>query len=86
MTEFDCQETKRHVHEFLQEELSDQEMADITSHLANCDSCEEDYDFEVLFNQVIKRSCEEAPPQELADRILGKIRDVLQENHRGDLA
>ncbi|MEN9715202.1 MAG: hypothetical protein RJA35_669 [Actinomycetota bacterium] len=81
MTEIDCQETKRHVHEFLQQELSEAEMADITEHIANCDSCENDYDFEVLFNQVIKRSCEEAPPQELADRILGKIREVLEENH-----
>lgn len=81
MTEIDCQETKKHVHEFLQQELSDQEMADITDHLANCDSCESDYDFEVMFNQVIQRSCTEAPPQELADRILLKIREVLEENH-----
>jgi anti-sigma factor (TIGR02949 family) len=81
MTEFDCQETKKHVHEFLHSELSTNEMQDITDHLANCDSCEADYDFEVIFNQVIVRSCTEAPPQELADRVLGKIREIQQGNH-----
>ena len=81
MTEIDCQETKKHVHEFLQQELSDQEMADITDHLANCDSCESDYDFEVMFNQVIQRSCTEAPPEELAHRIHDRIRKLLDEGH-----
>jgi len=81
MTEFDCQETKRHVHEFLQAELTEAEMDEITAHLANCDSCEADYDFETLFNDVIKRSCDEVPAQELSERILGKIRQTLAEGH-----
>lgn len=81
MAEIDCQETKQHVHEYLHNELSKEEMAEITSHLANCDSCEADYDFEVVFNQVISRACDEAPPQELADRILGKIRQIQSGNH-----
>lgn len=81
MSEIDCQETKRHVHEYLHNELSSEEMAEITAHLANCDSCEGDYDFEVMFNQVIVRACDEAPPQELAERILGKIRQIQDGNH-----
>ena len=82
MTDFDCQETKVHVHQYLQQELTDQEMDAIAAHLANCDSCEADYDFESLFNNVIKRSCQEVPPQELAERILGKIRITLAEGHQ----
>jgi len=81
MTEYDCQETKRHVHEYLQQELTEQELTDITSHLAGCDSCEEEYDFEVLFTKVIQRSCTDVPPQELADQILSKIRQTLEEGH-----
>lgn len=81
MTQFDCQETKRHVHEFLQAELTDAEMDEITAHLANCDSCEADYDFEIMFNKVIKRSCDEAPAEELGNRILDKIRKTLSEGH-----
>jgi len=76
MAEFDCQETKKHVHEFLQQELSDQEMNEVTTHLAQCESCEGDYGFEHLFNNVIQRSCTEAPPAELAGRIMAKIREI----------
>lgn len=76
MAEFDCQETKRHVHEFLHQELSEAEMADITEHLAHCDSCEMDYDLEVALNKVIQRSCTEVPPQELADKILARLREI----------
>jgi anti-sigma factor (TIGR02949 family) len=76
MPEFDCQETKRHVHEFLHNELSESEISEITAHLANCDSCEGDYDVENALNNVISRSCADVPPQELADSIMGRIRDI----------
>jgi mycothiol system anti-sigma-R factor len=81
MSEVDCQETKRHVHEYLKAELGEQELHDITAHLANCDSCEADYAFEDVFNSVIVRSCSEAPPQELAERILAKVRDFAANNY-----
>ncbi|MEY4988868.1 MAG: hypothetical protein RI933_501 [Actinomycetota bacterium] len=76
MTDFDCQETKRHVHEYLHNQLNDDEIRDITAHLANCDSCEADYDMENLINGVIKEACDEAPPAELAQRVLARIREV----------
>ena len=76
MPEFDCQETKRHVHEYLHNELSEQELVEITAHLANCDSCEEHYDIEIVFNQVIQRSCDEAPAEELAKRVMARLREV----------
>ena len=74
MTQFDCEETKKNVHEFLHNELKPEDQADITAHLANCDSCERDYDLEVFLNQAIQRSCDEAPPAELAQRVLQRIR------------
>ena len=46
MTNLDCQETKRQVHEYLHNELNESEIEDITSHLANCDSCEAVLEFE----------------------------------------
>mgnify|MGYP006211142657 FL=1 len=73
---FDCQETKRHVHEYLHNELSDQELQDITAHLANCDSCEGDYDVENVLNNAISRACADMPPQDLADSIMNRIRDI----------
>jgi mycothiol system anti-sigma-R factor len=76
MSEMNCEDTKRHVHEYLHSELDATEIELITAHLANCDSCEGDYDFENLFNSVIQRSCDEVPPQELGQRILSRIRDI----------
>jgi anti-sigma factor (TIGR02949 family) len=76
MAEFDCEETERHVHEYLHNELSEVEIKDITAHLANCDSCEGDYDVENVLNNVISRSCNEVPPQELADAIMNRVRDI----------
>jgi len=71
---YDCQETKRHVHEYLHNELSEDEIKEITAHLANCDSCESDYDLEQYVNGAIKGACSEVPPQELAERVLANIR------------
>jgi len=76
MAEFDCQETKRHVHEYLHQELSEAEIREVNVHLANCDSCESDYDLENTINGTIEKHCSEVPPQELADRIMVRIRAI----------
>jgi len=76
MKEFDCEETKALVHEYLHNELLPEDQQDITAHLALCDSCEQEYDVEVHLNEVIQRSCHEAPPKELAERVLARIREI----------
>lgn len=74
--EMNCEETKKHVHEYLQRELTEQELDDITAHIANCDHCEWEYNFESTLSNVIKVSCSEAPPEEIAEKILAKIREI----------
>ena len=76
MAEFDCEETKALVHEYLHNELRPEDQKDITTHLALCDSCEQEYDLEVYLNKAISRSCDEAPPIELANRVLDYIRKI----------
>jgi anti-sigma factor (TIGR02949 family) len=76
VNQVDCEEVKRNVHEFLHSELQERELADITVHIANCDSCERHYDIEVVFNQVIQRSCDEAPTEELAKRVKLRLREI----------
>ena len=73
----DCQQSKKRVQEYLKNELTESEMDAITAHVASCEQCESEYDFEVLFNSVIQRSCSEAPPEELAERVLQKIREQI---------
>jgi anti-sigma factor (TIGR02949 family) len=74
MAEIDCEETKALVHEYLHNELKPEAQQDITAHLALCDSCEEEYDLEVYLNKAITRSCDEAPPEKLAEKVLDYIR------------
>lgn len=74
MADFDCEETKALVHEYLHNEMLPEDQKDITAHLAVCDSCEEEYDLEVFINKAISRSCDEAPPEELAKKVLDFIR------------
>ena len=76
MKHVDCEEVKLHVHEFLHSELHETEIQNITSHIANCDSCEQHYDIEIVFNQVIQRSCDEAPASELAGRVMRRLREI----------
>ena len=59
MKKVDCEEVKQGVHEYLHSELQEEELTVITAHLANCDSCEQHYDIEVIFNQVIHRKSAE---------------------------
>lgn len=75
----DCEETKVRVHEYLHQELQEPQMEAITAHLANCETCEREYDIEVVFNQVIQHSCDEAPPPELAKRVVDRLREI--QNH-----
>ena len=81
---FDCEDTKSRVHEFLQNELTDDDIERIVAHLANCDSCENHFDLETAFNSVVKDSCQEAPPEELANRILNNIRNLDQDGRSKD--
>ncbi len=76
MKQVDCEEVKRNVHEFLHSELQESDLMEITAHIANCDSCEQHYDIEVVFNQVIQRSCDEAPTEELAERVKQRLREI----------
>ncbi len=76
MKQVDCEDVKRNVHEFLHSELHEDQLEVITAHIANCDSCEEHYDIEIVFNQVIQRSCDEAPAEELAERVMKRLREI----------
>ena len=76
MKQVDCEDVKRNVHEYLHSTMVESELEVITAHIANCDSCEQHYDIEVVFNQVIQRSCDEAPTEELAERVLRRLREA----------
>ena len=78
MAEIDCNETKKHVHEYLHKELSANELAAIDAHIANCDSCEADYNLEDTINRKIEQHCGTVPPEALIDGIKNRLQQILR--------
>lgn len=74
MSEHDCDDTRRKVHEFLQNELSEQEMQVVTEHLAHCEACEDEFDVEVALNEAIQRAYLSHVNDDVTQRVLNKLR------------
>jgi hypothetical protein len=54
--------------------LRPEDQKNISTHRALSDACEAEYDLEVNLNKAISRSCDEAPPEKLAEKVLDLIR------------
>jgi anti-sigma factor (TIGR02949 family) len=74
--QIDCQECQEQVHEYLQNEVTEDLAAAITAHVANCDHCESIYDTEDALNQVIKDSCQTGTPEQVIQRIRQHISEL----------
>lgn len=76
MTEHDCEDTKRRVHEYLQRELSEQEMKIVDEHLAHCEACEDEFDVQVALSEAVERAYREHAEDEVTQRVLEKLRNL----------
>ena len=65
-----CDETLRVLYEFLDRELSPDELAEVQRHLDACPPCKDRFMFEADVLRLVRRSCREvsAPPQ-LVERV-----------------
>jgi anti-sigma factor (TIGR02949 family) len=71
----DCAECQEQVHEYLHREVNDDIAAAITTHVANCDHCDDLYSTEDKLNKVIRESCETETPEQ----VIAKIRQHIAE-------
>ena len=76
MSEMSCQEIKQHVHEYLFNELTTEQLDYITEHIANCDSCDGEYGLEDAINRKVEEYCSVLPPETLLDGIKERIRQI----------
>lgn len=76
MNDFDCAETQRQVHEYLQAELTGPMADAVTAHLANCDSCDSEFHIENKLNEMIKQACGEEPRAELLQVVQERLRNL----------
>lgn len=69
----DCQEALKELQLFLDGELPETSVSEISQHLADCYPCADRADFESQLRAIVRRDCvEEAPPS-----LISRIRERL---------
>jgi mycothiol system anti-sigma-R factor len=76
----DCQYALERVYMFLDHELDDASGDAIRQHLAACEPCLERFDVEQAFKSLVARRCGgETAPQQLRDKVLGRLSQARQQ-------
>jgi anti-sigma factor (TIGR02949 family) len=65
----DCQDALIKLESFLDGELPDVTVGEISQHLADCYPCADRADFESQLRALVKRGCAEQAPESLLERI-----------------
>ena len=73
----DCGEVLQRVYEFLDGEMTPNDVAKIREHLDECAPCLTEYDLDVALKALIRRSCGcEAAPDALRSKIMIRITEL----------
>ena len=72
----ECAEYLERIVYFLDNELDEADCSVVREHLDTCNPCLEKYDLQRTVKAVVARSCSEAAPDELRQRVMLRIREV----------
>lgn len=65
-----CSETLKELNRFLDDELEQESLAELTAHLTNCVDCQQAFEFHVELKHLVRRAAhEDAVPPALLKRI-----------------
>ncbi len=76
VTDTDCADFIEQIVYFLDNELDAGDCAAVQLHLESCGPCLEKYDLQRTVKSVVARSCTEAAPDTLRQRVLVQLREV----------
>ncbi len=76
VTGTECADYLERIVYFIDNELDQADCSAVQAHLDACNPCLEKYDLQRTVKSVIARSCSEAAPSELRQRVLLRIREV----------
>ena len=65
-----CREVAIRLYEFVDRELSPEEVAQVQRHLEECPPCLQHFQLEVSVRRLVRRACCETAPESLKARIL----------------
>ena len=72
----ECADYLERIVYFLDNELDEADCSEVRLHLDACNPCLERYDLQRTVKAVVARSCSEAAPEELRQKVLFRIREV----------
>jgi mycothiol system anti-sigma-R factor len=75
-TTSDCADFLEQIVYFIDNELDAADCSVVRAHLDTCNPCLERYDLQRTVKSIVARSCSEAAPAELRERVLFRIREV----------
>jgi mycothiol system anti-sigma-R factor len=76
VTERECADYLEQIVYFIDNELAEADCEAVRVHLDTCNPCLEKYDLQRTVKSVVARSCSEAAPEELRQRVMLRIREV----------
>jgi mycothiol system anti-sigma-R factor len=77
----DCSEVLLRIYEYLDGEMSPDDVRRVAAHLGECQPCLAEHDLDVALKQVVRRSCAgETAPAEVRLHILQRITTVRLES------
>ena len=75
-TSSECADFLERIVYFLDNELDEADCSAVRLHLDACNPCLEKYDLQRTVKAVVARSCSEAAPKDLRERVMFRIREV----------
>lgn len=77
-----CSATLKHLYEFLDGELSPEQLRTIQEHLIACPECADVKDFELMVREKMRSSCAKQAPEQLKARLLQDVQKFCAEVNR----
>ena len=74
-----CSSTLKHLYEFLDRELSPEQLRTIQAHLNACPECTDVKDFELMVREKMRSSCAQQAPEQLKARLLQDVQKFCAE-------
>ncbi len=72
----ECADILEQIVYFIDNELDAADCAVVRAHIDTCNPCLERYDLQRTVKSIVARSCSEAAPVELRERVMLRIREV----------
>jgi len=76
MTDCGCEKAKAELEEYIHNELTIGEAADIAEHMENCDDCSGEHLVGLTLSLKVKQACNEKAPEDLKADVLSKLRSL----------